>query len=158
MPFAAIRMNLEIIILSEESQTKKTNVWYCLYVEFKKKKMEISPPVVGQWVKNSTLSLWDWVWFLASLSQLKNWHSHSCSVSADAVQIWCCCGCDTSNRCSSNLTPTSGTSICHRCSHKKKKKNTDELIYKTETDLNTQKTNLWLPRGKGRRDKWGLWD
>ena len=26
---------------------------------------------------------------------------------------------------------------------------TNELIYKIETDSQTQKTNLWLPRGKG---------
>ena len=26
---------------------------------------------------------------------------------------------------------------------------TNELIYKTETDLQTQRTNLWLPGGKG---------
>ena len=32
-----------------------------------------------------------------------------------------------------------------------------KLIYKTETD--SQKTNLWLPKGKGRgRDKLGGWD
>ena len=26
---------------------------------------------------------------------------------------------------------------------------TNQLIYKTETDSQTQKTNLWLPKGKG---------
>ena len=30
----------------------------------------------------------------------------------------------------------------------KKKKNTNELIYETETDSQTQKTNIWLPKGK----------
>ena len=30
----------------------------------------------------------------------------------------------------------------------KKQNDTDELIYKTETDSQTQKTNLWLPKGK----------
>ena len=35
-PFAATGMDLEIIILSEVSQTEKTNImWYCLYVESK---------------------------------------------------------------------------------------------------------------------------
>ena len=29
------------------------------------------------------------------------------------------------------------------------KYDTNELIYKTETDSQTQKTNLWLPKGKG---------
>ena len=28
------------------------------------------------------------------------------------------------------------------------KNDTNELIYKTETDSETQKTNLWLPKGK----------
>ena len=33
-------------------------------------------------------------------------------------------------------------------------KDTNELIYKTETDSQTQKTNSWLPKGKGvGRDK-----
>ena len=32
------------------------------------------------------------------------------------------------------------------------KKNTNELIYKTETDSKTQKTNLWVPKGRG---AWG---
>ena len=33
MPFAATWMQLEIIILSEVSQTKKNITWYHLYVE-----------------------------------------------------------------------------------------------------------------------------
>ena len=37
-----------------------------------------------------------------------------------------------------------------------KKNDTNELIYKIETDSQTQKTNLWLPKGKG--DKLGVWD
>ena len=35
---------------------------------------------------------------------------------------------------------------------------TNELIYKTETDSQTQKTNLWLPKGKGGMGKLGVWD
>ena len=35
------------------------------------------------------------------------------------------------------------------------KYDTNELIYKT--DSQTQKTNLWLPKGKG-KDKLGVWD
>ena len=39
MPFAAAWMDLEIAILSEESQKKqKQNIWYHLYMESKKKK------------------------------------------------------------------------------------------------------------------------
>ena len=32
-----------------------------------------------------------------------------------------------------------------------KRKDTNELIYKTETDSQTQRRNLWLPGGEG----WG---
>ena len=39
------------------------------------------------------------------------------------------------------------------------KNGTSELIYKTETDSQTQETNLWLPKGKERTgDKLGVWD
>ena len=31
------------------------------------------------------------------------------------------------------------------------KNNTSEIIYKTETDTQAQKTNLYLPKGKGGR-------
>ena len=37
-------------------------------------------------------------------------------------------------------------------------KNTNESIYKTETDSQTQKTNLWLSKEKGKGgDKLGVW-
>ena len=35
---------------------------------------------------------------------------------------------------------------------------TNELIYKTETDSQTKKTYSWLPKRSERRDKLGLWD
>ena len=39
------------------------------------------------------------------------------------------------------------------------KYDTNGLIYKTETDSQTWKTNLWLQKGKrGGRDKLGVWD
>ena len=40
------------------------------------------------------------------------------------------------------------------------KSDTNELIYKTEIDLQTQKTNLCLPKGKNGqgRDKLVVWD
>ena len=43
---------------------------------------------------------------------------------------------------------------------KKKKKNTSKLIYKTERDPKTWKTNLWLLKGKavGREGKLGVWE
>ena len=38
-------------------------------------------------------------------------------------------------------------------------KDTNELFHKTETDSQTSKTNLWLPKEKGgRRDKLRVWD
>ena len=39
MPFATTWMDLEIIILSEVSQTKTNTIWYHWYVEPKKKKI-----------------------------------------------------------------------------------------------------------------------
>ena len=40
------------------------------------------------------------------------------------------------------------------------KNDTNELIYKTEIDLQISKTNVWLPNRKhgGGRDKSGAWD
>ena len=41
----------------------------------------------------------------------------------------------------------------------KNNKDTNELIYKTETDLQISRTILGLPKGKGGgRDKSGAWD
>ena len=39
------------------------------------------------------------------------------------------------------------TNVTYICDLKKKKKDTNELIYKTETDSQTSKTNLWLTKG-----------
>ena len=37
------------------------------------------------------------------------------------------------------------------------KNDTNELIYKTETDSQTQNTSWWLPKGKGaKKDKLGV--
>ena len=41
----------------------------------------------------------------------------------DAAQIWCCCGCG------SDVTPSPGTSICHKCGPKKKKKRKQKYVY-----------------------------
>ena len=37
-------------------------------------------------------------------------------------------------------------------------KNKNELIYKKEIDSQIQKTNLWIPKGRGEKDKLGVWD
>ena len=52
MPFSAIWMQLEIIILSEVSRTKTNIILYHIYVESKKKIQGV--PVVAQRVKNLT--------------------------------------------------------------------------------------------------------
>ena len=44
---------------------------------------------------------------------------------------------------------------------KSKKVDTNEFIYKTETDLQSLKTNIWLAKEKGwvgGRNKLGVWD
>ena len=48
----------------------------------------------------------------------------------------------------------------HSCGIQFCKNDINELTYKTETDSQISKTNLWLPKGKrGRgRDKLGIWD
>ena len=40
------------------------------------------------------------------------------------------------------------------------KYDTNELTYEIETDSQTQRIDLWLPRGMGvwRRDRLGVWD
>ena len=40
----------------------------------------------------------------------------------------------------------------------KKKKDTNELIYKTESNSQTLKTTFWLPKGKRGKDKLGVGD
>ena len=42
------------------------------------------------------------------------------------------------------------------CRILKKKKGTNELIYKTEVESQIQKTNLWLPGSKGGRINWEI--
>jgi len=40
-----------------------------------------------------------------------------------------------------------------------KSKDTNELIYKIETDSQTQRMNVWLPGGRMEgRNSWGVWD
>ena len=45
-----------------------------------------------------------------------------------------------------------------RMTQKSQGKNYDKLIHKTETGLQTQRTNLWLPGGKRGKDCLGVWD
>ena len=48
--------------------------------------------------------------------------------------------------------------LLHVESKRKKKTVQMNLIYKTDTDSQPQETNLWLPEGKGGRDKLEVWD
>ena len=62
------------------------------------------------------------VQFLASLSVLRALPLSAMQV-ADSDQIWHCCVCGVDGSCSSDSTPSLGTSIYQRCSHKKIKLN-----------------------------------
>ena len=109
---------------------------------------------------------------LASLNGLRIWMLWNVVEVADMAQIWCCCGSGVGQCCSSEWTPSLGTSICHGCGLKKQKKkkkdlilnvvckynitymwkikyDTYELISETETDSWARSTDLWLPRGRG---------
>ena len=59
-------------------------------------------PVFAQWAKDPSLP-------------------QAATQAADADQIWQCCGCGVGLSCSSNWTPSLGTSICCRCGPKRKK-------------------------------------
>ena len=65
---------------------------------------------------------------LASLSGLKMQCCHKLGlVVTDVARIWHCCGNGAGPNCSSDLTPSLGTSICRRCGHTKKKKKKGQL-------------------------------
>ena len=97
------------------------------------------------------------------LSGLKTWHSLHEDVSTipglaqwlkdlalpksaaqipNVAKICCCCGCGIGLSCSSNSTPHLGTSICHRCSHKNKKKVNKRLGHFT-TEYIWRPINTW---------------
>ena len=50
----------------------------------------------------------------------------------------------------SEVSQTKTNTIGHHLYVESKKYTTNELIHKTGVDSQTQKTNLWLPKGKGR--------
>ena len=81
---------------------------------------------------------------LASLTglRIRRWHELSCRL-----QTWIGSGIAVAlaSSCSSNSIPSLGTSICHRCSHRKKKKrlkrNEDSL---RELWVNVKRTNIHI--------------
>ena len=80
-------------------------------------------PFVAQWEKTRLASIRTWARAMASFSGLRICYCHelrcmwqTCLESGDsAAEVWASC-------CSSDWTPGLGTSICHRCSPKKKPK------------------------------------
>ena len=70
-----------------------------------------SIPGLAQWVKDLVL--------LQAAAQV-----------TDMAWIWCCCGCGIGRHCGSHSTPCLETSMCHRCSRKKKKERKNETAVK----------------------------
>ena len=101
--------------------------------------MEISKlrvPIVAQQVKNWT-GIHEDVGLIPGLTQwVKDRALPQAAVSfKDAAQIWCGCGCGLAGRCSFNLTPSLGNSICHRCGPKKKKKKEVAELYRAKMSV-----------------------
>ena len=70
-------------------------------------RVSLGVPIVAQWIENPNRIHEEVVLFLASFSGLR---------------IWCCHDYGIASSCSCNLTPSSETSICLRCSPKKNRK------------------------------------
>ena len=57
--------------------------------------------------------------------------------------------------CQSEVSQTKTNIMWYSLYVESKKKGTNELMYKTEIELQMQKTNLWFPGSKGGRNKLG---
>ena len=95
-----------------------------------------------EWVKNTTQSLWDWgfnswPW----LSGLRIQYcckpcSVGCRCGSDLALLWLWCR---RGSCSSDLTPSLGTSICCKCGPKKTSQRTNKHTKLTSGSLHHQK-------------------
>ena len=119
---------------------------FYIFVDF------LSAYFIHCWEKNVTVSdcnNWS-LEFLLCLSGLRTWESvhedmglipglsywvkdpvllQAEEYIADISCIHCCCGCGIGPSCSSNLSPSPGTSISHRCGLKKEEKKSISLFY-----------------------------
>ena len=57
----------------------------------------------------------------------------------------------------SEVSQTKTNIVWYHLHVESKKNDTNELMYKTEIDPQTEKTNLQLPKAKGGRDKLEIW-
>ena len=77
-------------------------------------------PAVAQYVKN-LICIYEDMGLISDLTQwVKNWVLSELRYRSDAAQIRCGCAWGIGSSCSSSSTPSLGTSICLRCSHKKR--------------------------------------
>ena len=85
---------------------------------------------MAQWKRIQLVSMMMWVQSLALLSGSRIQHCHElwCMYIIDVAQILHGCGCGVGwQLCSSDSTPSLGTSMCHRCSLIKKAKKFKKL-------------------------------
>ena len=83
---------------------------------------------------------------LALLSELKDLALlQAAAWVTDADQIWCCYACGAGLSCSSNLTPSPVTFICHRCNCKKKK-NSLPLQIRLQNKVQKHLKNMMLSK------------
>ena len=84
MPSAAKCMDLEIVILSDINQTK-TNIWYSLYVELKKKMIHMNLYTKLTDIENKLMVIKAESWGRDKLG-VWDWHTHTSIYKIDDQQ------------------------------------------------------------------------